>query len=121
VIPINIIGIFLSLIGMAICTFGIVYDIYHPRKKEEIEGATVATDDGYIIIDPRPECCDVEIIRVHEKGKVYYPNVQMRMGLSDVEFIHGTGENKRTWKETIHIQTSEYRLRPIIKRLMELM
>jgi len=63
------------------------------------------TDDGYIMIRDRRECCDIEIKRVHEKGKTYYPNVKMRMGLSDVQFIHGSGKNKKEWTEAIHIPT----------------
>lgn len=76
------------------------------RKKKPLKfPVRIRTDDGYILISPRYECCDIEIKRVHEKGKTYYPNVQFRMGLSDVHFIHGTGKNKKTWTEIIHVPT----------------
>lgn len=65
----------------------------------------IRTDDGYIVLRDRRECCDIEITRVHEKGKTYYPRVGMIMGLSDVHFISGTGKNKKDWTEVIHIPT----------------
>lgn len=73
------------------------------KKKRLVFPLKIKTDDGYITIELRRECCDLEIKRVHEKGKTYYPNVKFRMGLSDVQFIHGSGVNKKTWTEVIHI------------------
>lgn len=85
----------------------------NPFKKQEEKikfPVKILTEDGYIIIEPRYCCADVEIKRVHEKGKSWYPKVKFRMGFSDVHFIHdGSDLNKKTWTEVFHIPTGIYR------------
>ena len=68
----------------------------------------IETDDGYILIEVREECNDIEIKVIHEKGKVWYPKVKMAMGNSDVQFVPNTGINEETWEEVVHIPIFPY-------------